>query len=195
MRVLYLYCHPLADSFHGGIKSAAIAALRSAGHEVDLCDLYAEGFDAVLSADMRRDYHDVSRNQRGIETHVVRLQWAEALVVQFPTWSFGMPAMLKGYLDRLILPGVAFDISDPADVKPLLGHIRLIHGIVTYGQPRYVAWYMGDPPRKAVTRYLPWFTGRKATAKYHAIYHMNVATADQRDRFIQQVSRAMSHLG
>ena len=195
MRVLYLYCHPLADSYHAAIKTAAVAALQAAGHEVDLCDLYAEGFEPVLTADMRRDYHDTALNQKGLETQIARLHRAEALVVQFPTWCFGMPAMLKGYFDRLIMPGVAFDLSDPADVKPMLEHIRVIHGIVTYGRPRYVALYMGDPPRKAVTRYLPWFTGRKARTRYHALYHMNVATTEQREKFIARVAGEMRRLG
>jgi NAD(P)H dehydrogenase (quinone) len=194
MRVLYLYCHPLDDSFHGGIKIEALASLRDAGHEVDFCDLYAEGFEPILTAAMRRDYHDTAVNQRGLEEHVKRLQCAEALVVQFPTWCFGMPAMLKGYLDRMILPGVAFDLSDPAAVKPMLGQLKAIHGIVTYGRPRYVALYMGDPPRKAVTRYLPWFTGRRARVRYHALYHMNVATMAQRSDFIARVRNAMSKL-
>ena len=44
----------------------------------------------------------------------------------FPTWCFGLPAMLKGYFDRLFMPGVAFDISDPANVKPMLTHIQRI---------------------------------------------------------------------
>jgi NAD(P)H dehydrogenase (quinone) len=194
MRVLYLYCHPLADSFHAAIKSSAINSLKQAGHDVDLCDLYAERFEPILSADMRRTYHDTSINQQGLELHVKRLARAEALVVQFPTWCFGMPAMLKGYFDRMILPGVAFDLSNPAQVKPMLGHIRSIHGIVTYGRPRYVAFYMGDPPRKAVTRYLPWFTGGKAKTHFHALYHMNIATAGQREAFIGRVERAMTQM-
>lgn len=195
MRVLYLYCHPLADSYHAAIKTAAVAALQGAGHEVDLCDLYAEGFEPILTADMRRDYHDTALNRKGLETHIARLHRAEALVVQFPAWCFGMPAMLKGYFDRLIMPGVAFDLSDPANVKPMLANIQLIHGIVTYGRPRYVALYMGDPPRKAVTRYLPWFTGRKAATKFHALYHMNVATAAHREAFIARVAHEMTRLG
>ncbi len=195
MRVLYLYCHPLTDSYHASIRMAAVAALADAGHEVDVCDLYAEGFEPVLTADMRRDYHNTALNQRGLENHVRRLHAAEALVVQFPTWCFGMPAMLKGYFDRLIMPGVAFDLSDPSNVKPMLAHIRTIHGIVTYGRPRHVAWYMGDPPRKAVTRYLPWFTGRTASTRYHALYHMNVASLAKREAFIRRVTKAMGRIG
>ncbi|MCU0885924.1 MAG: NAD(P)H-dependent oxidoreductase, partial [Beijerinckiaceae bacterium] len=105
MRVLYLYCHPLPESFHAAIRAEAIAGLEAAGHEVDLCDLYAEGFDPVLSEEGRRHYHDTAVNQTGLEGYVARIKAAEGLVVQFPTWCFGMPAMLKGFFDRLIMPG------------------------------------------------------------------------------------------
>ncbi len=194
MRVLYLYCHPLEESFHAAIRREAVAALQAKGHEVDLCDLYAEGFDPVLTADRRRNYHDVTKNREGLEDHVARLQAAEALVVQFPTWCFGLPAMLKGWFDRLLMPGVAFDISDPANVKPMLGHLRHIVGVSTYGRQRWVALYVGDPPRKVITRYLPRLTSGRAKVQYHALYHMNVATLDQRQRFIQRVRGVMERL-
>jgi NAD(P)H dehydrogenase (quinone) len=194
MRVLYVYCHPLPESFHAAIRATALAALAEAGHEVDLLDLYAEEFDPVLSAEGRRLYHDTSRNRAGLESYVARLTSAEVLVVQFPTWSFGLPAMLKGFFDRLILPGVAFDISDPAHVKPLLLNIRRVVGIVTYGRPRYMALWMGDPPRKTIKRYVRWFTGGNARADYYALYHLNVATQAQRTAFIEKVDRGLRRL-
>jgi putative NADPH-quinone reductase len=194
MRVLYVYCHPVPESFHGAIRAEALAGLERGGHTVDLLDLYAEGFDPVLGTEERRRYHDLSRNRQGLETHVEQLQRAEALIVQFPTWCFGAPAMLKGYLDRLILPGVAFDLSDPANVRPMLGHIRRLAGIVTYGRQRWMAWYMGDPPRKLVTRYLRWFVSRDVKVAYYALYHMNVADEARRRRFIERVGAAMERL-
>jgi NAD(P)H dehydrogenase (quinone) len=194
MRILYLYCHPLDDSFHAGIMREAVAALKAKGHDVDLCDLYAEGFDPVLTASRRRDYHDTSKNQAGLEQHVARLQAAEALVIQFPTWCFGLPAMLKGWFDRMLMPGVAFDISNPADVKPLLTNIRHVVGISTYGRPRWVAFYVGDPPRKIITRYLPRLMQKRAKVEYHALYHMNVATLDQRQGFIAKVKGVLGRL-
>ena len=177
MRVLYVYCHPLPESFHAAILKEALAGLKAAGHEVDLLDLYAEAFDPVLTEEARRRYHDVPENRAGLETYIDRLTSAEAMVMQFPTWCFGMPAMLKGFCDRLMMPGVAFDLSDPAHVKPSLVNLRRIVGVVTYGRPWYMAKWMGDPPRKTVMRYLRWFTGGRARAEYHALYHMNVATA------------------
>ena len=191
MRVLYIFCHPLPESFHAAIKVEALAGLKAAGHEVDVLDLYAEKFDPVLSEDGRRHYHDEAVNQNGLEPIIARLKWAEALVFQFPTWCFGPPAMLKGFFDRVFMPGVAFDISDPAHVKPMLGNVKKIAGVVTYGRPRLMALWMGDPPRKIVTRYVRWFAGKGAKAEYHALYHLNVVTQSQREGFMRRVRAAM----
>jgi NAD(P)H dehydrogenase (quinone) len=194
MRILYIYCHPLPESFHAAIRKGVLRALNDAGHQVDLLDLYAEKFDPVLSEEGRRHYHDVSRNRAGLENYIARLTSAEALILQFPTWCFGLPAMLKGFFDRMIMPGVAFDLSDPAHVKPTLRNIKRIVGIVTYGRPRYMALWMSDPPRKIVKRYVRWFTGGKARADYYALYHLNVATDVQRAAFMAKVARAMRKL-
>lgn len=192
MRVLHLYCHPVPESFHGALRQAVGRGLAQAGHEVDLLDLYAEGFDPVLGTEERRLYHDLARNRQGLEPLIARLRAAEALVVQFPTWCFGPPAMLKGFFDRLFLPGVAFDLSDPARVRPLLGNIGKVAGVVTYGRPRLAAWYMGDPPRRLVTRYVRWFVRPRAPVAFHALYHLNVADQPTRAAFVDRVERRMA---
>src|SRR5271165_946547 len=134
------------------------------------------------------------RTGRGLEPLIARLEAAEAIVMQFPTWSFGMPAMLQGFCDRVLMPGVAFDLSDPAHVKPMLLNVRRIVGVVTYGRPWRMAKWMGDPPKKMVTRYLRWFTGGRARTDYYALYHMNVATEAKRKAFIARVGAAMRRL-
>ena len=192
MRVLVVYCHPVETSFHAALHGEVVRNLKAAGHEVDDCDLYAEGFDPVLSREERLGYHEVPSNQLPLMPYIERLRQAEAIVFCFPTWCFGLPAMLKGYFDRLFMPGVAFDLSDPAKVKPVLTHIKRISAVVTYGRPRWVAWYMGDPPRKIVTRYMRRLTGPQARVDYHAHYHMNVATEPQLKRFLQRVGQAMA---
>ncbi len=192
MRILVLYSHPVETSYNAALHAQVVESLKHAGHEVDDCDLYAEGFDPVLSRAERLAYHDVPANRRPVQEHVDRLLRAEALVLCFPTWCFGLPAMLKGYCDRVFMPGVAFDISDPSDVKPSLTHLRRIAAVVTYGRPRWVAWWMGDPPRKTVTRYLRRLTGNQARVEYHAYYHMNVATKPQLERFRERVGAAMA---
>jgi NAD(P)H dehydrogenase (quinone) len=192
MRVLVVYAHPVETSFNAALHQTVLASLAKAGHEVDDCDLYAEDFNPVMSRAERLGYHDVPSNQRPVQRYVDRVQWAEALVFCFPTWCFGLPAILKGFFDRIFMPGVAFDISDPHNVKPAMTHIRRISAVVTYGRPRWTVMLMSDPPRKIVTRYLRILTGGKARVDYHAYYHMNVATPATLARFKQRVADAMS---
>jgi putative NADPH-quinone reductase len=192
MRVLYLYAHPLPESFHHALREEARAGLREAGHEVDLCDLYAEGFDPVLSAAERRGYHALPDNRAPVEGYIARLERAEALVLSFPTWSFGLPAILKGFMDRVFIPGVSFTLGPDGVARPNLTRIRKIAGISTYGRPRWNALWVADPPRMAVTRYLRALTGWKASVEYHALYDMNRATDAQRARFLGRVRRSMA---
>jgi NAD(P)H dehydrogenase (quinone) len=194
MRVLVVYSHPVETSYNAALHSQVVTSLKQAGHEVDDCDLYAEDFNPVLSRAERLGYHQVPANRGPVQRYVDRLLWAEALVLCFPTWCFGLPAMLKGFFDRVFVPGVAFDISDPNNVKPALTHIRSISAVVTYGRPRRIAWLMGDPPRKVVTRYLRMLTGGHARVTYHACYHMNTATPARLERFKLRTGAAMARL-
>jgi hypothetical protein len=79
MRVLLIFCHPLEDSYNAALHRAAKAALGRAGHAVDDCDLYAEGFDPVLSRQERIDHHDPAINRAAVAGYGERLLAAEAL--------------------------------------------------------------------------------------------------------------------
>jgi len=192
MRVLVIYAHPLETSFQAALHGRVVSALRQAGHEVDDCDLYAEGFNPVMSRAERLAYHDTTVNQAANAGYVERLKRAEALVLCFPIWCFGLPAILKGWFDRTLMPGVAFDISDPANVTPSLTHLKKIAAFTTYGRPRWTAFLMGDPPRKVITRYLRVLTGGSAKISYHPYYHMNVATPDKLRRHLDRVGAMMA---
>ncbi|MCB2010578.1 MAG: NAD(P)H-dependent oxidoreductase [Geminicoccaceae bacterium] len=191
MSVLYIYAHPLEQSLHGAIKNRAREVLRDG---VDFLDLNAEGFDPVLSARDRELYHDEERNIEAVAPYVERLRQASTWIVQFPTWNFGPPAILKGFLDRVFVPGIAFDLSEPSRTRPLMTHLRRVVGIVTYGQPRHVAWWMGDPPRKLIKRHLVWHSGGRARADYHALYHVNALDRQGGQAFIDRVARALEQL-
>lgn len=191
MRVLYVYCHPLPDSFHGALRQASTAALKKAGHTVDLADLYGDDFQPALTPDQRRRYFDCPHNEAELGDYVARLKAAEALVVQFPTWCFGPPAMLKGFFDRLFIPGVAYD---PKTSKPSLQNLHKIVGVVTYGQSWMAAFWMGEAPRKTVTRFLRWFSGGKAETEYHALYKIDQSTEKARKAFIAEIERAMTRM-
>ena len=72
---------------------------------------------------------------------------------------------------------------------------RRVAGITSYGRPWWSALAVGDPPRRIVTRYLPRFSGGRARADYYALYHMNVATQEQRVAFMDKVQKAMARFG
>lgn len=194
MRVLLLSAHPLPESYNAALRRAAIEGLRAGGHAVDDCDLYAEGFNPVLTADERRGYHAVPHNRAPVESYVRRLEQADAVVLCFPTWCFNLPAMLKGFFDRVLLPGVSFRLEAGA-AKPNLTNIRRIAAIATYGRPRWTALLMGDPPRKASVRYLNMLTGFRARTEYLALHDMNRATDAQRARFLRRVRERMERFG
>ena len=104
----------------------------------------------------------------------------------------GLARVANGTNGHVIPAPVAYDLL--GNVKVLLGNIRKIAGISTYGRPRWMAWYMGDPPRKMVTRYMKRLTARQARVDYHAHYHMNVATPDRLTAFRDRVGQAMARL-
>ncbi|MEO7404461.1 MAG: NAD(P)H-dependent oxidoreductase [Burkholderiales bacterium] len=191
MRVLVLYAHPLDDGLHGALHRVIIARLRAGGHEVDDCDLYAEEFDPVLDAASRRRYFDTTINRTGVERYVERLFAAEALVLCFPVWCFGPPAILKGFMDRVMIPGVSFKLDARGVLRSNLAHLQRLVAVTTYGRNRLEMWWMGDPPRILVKRYLRWFVAPAAPVRYVPLYGIHQTTGTRYDEFIERVGREM----
>lgn len=112
MQCLVIWAHPDPASYNAALCETAIAALRSQGHQVSLLDLYRQGFDPVLSPTEKASYLPrTADNIAALQAHVDELKRAEALIVIYPTWMYGPPAILKGWLDRVMLPGVAFRVG------------------------------------------------------------------------------------
>lgn len=190
-RVLVLYAHPCAESFAAALRDVVVDTLTARGWEVDLCDLHAEGFDPVMSADERRGYHDTATNTVPVADHVARLRAAEALVLVFPVWNFGFPAILKGFIDRVFLPGVSFRLVD-GRVRPNLLNIRKLAAVTTYGATKLRAMLAGDPPRRVVKRAL-WHACKADKVRYMALNDMNRVSEAGRRRYLAAVQREMEH--
>jgi NAD(P)H dehydrogenase (quinone) len=188
-RALVLYAHPCDDSFAATLRDTVTGALAGRGWEVDLCDLYAEKFDPVMSAEERRGYHDLASNTLPVQAHIDRLRAAQALVFVHPVWNFGFPAILKGYTDRVFLPGITFRI-DQGKVRPAMTHIRHLACVTTYGANRLRAFLAGDPPRRVVSRAF-WHACQPDSFRYLALYDMNRADAATRAGFLARVRKGM----
>jgi NAD(P)H dehydrogenase (quinone) len=193
MRILVLYAHPDSGSFGAAVHRTVVETLRRCGHDVDDCDLYAEGFDPVLSRAEWAGYLQVPANRAPVEYYVRRLEQAEGIVLVFPVWNFGFPAILKGFLDRVFLPGVSFRL-DNGLAQPNLTQVKTLVGIATYGAPRWRAFLIGDPPRKVVMRMLRILVAPFARRSYLALHDMNRQTPAGRAAFLQRVEKAMAAL-
>jgi putative NADPH-quinone reductase len=167
-----------------------LEALREAGHEVDDCDLYAEEFNPVMSRQERLNYHELEVCTKPVQNYVDRVRAAEAMVLVYPVWNFGFPAILKGFFDRVFLPGVSFRIEKGL-VWPNLHNIRKLAAITTYGGHRWRAMLMGDPARKSVKRVLRAVIHPLASSHYLALYDLNRASDATRANFLDRVRRSM----
>lgn len=130
MNVLLVYAHPEPRSLNGSLRDFAVQRLTQAGHAVKVSDLYAMKWNAVLDAsdtlqraDPQRFYaSDESRHafERGLQSADIaleqdKLMWADALILQFPMWWFSMPAILKGWVERVYAYGLAYGVGEHSE--------------------------------------------------------------------------------
>jgi putative NADPH-quinone reductase len=193
MRALVVTANPVETSYGAALAAATAEGLRAGGAAVDLADLYAEGFDPVMSRADRLGYHDEVANHALAQGHVARLMAAEALVMVFPAWINSPPAMLKGWLEKVMLPGVAFTLG-PEGWRPALRHVRLVAGVATYGGARWRNWLAGDSARRIVTRAVWSYTGWRAAVRYRALYGVDKAGPERRAAFLDGTRAAMEAL-
>ena len=195
MNVLVVLAHPNADSFNHAIAMRALESLTEAGHDAQLLDLYALGSKAALSAEERVAYHtDRPILDPMIEAHAELVLGAEALVFIYPTWWSSLPAILKGWLELVMVPGVAFVFDESGKVQRNLTHIRRIVGISTYGSPRRYVRAINDNGRRTLTRALRMICGMRTRCRWLGLYAIDTATAAERTRFLARVDKRMRSL-
>ena len=128
-----------------------------------------------------------------MQKHVNALRGAKHLVFIHPTWWYGPPAMLKGWLDRVWLPGVAF--TPPAEkgqiTAPRLQNVRRLTVVTTGGAPWWWLKVIGDPHRKLFTRGLRVLMARKCKVTWLQMHNMNDVSAHERKRFLAKVSSVL----
>ncbi len=192
-RALVLYAHPCPESFSAALHQTVVDTLTERGWQVDNCDLYSENFNPVLTQAERRGYHDQATNTDAVADYVARVKQAEALILVFPVWNFGYPAILKGFLDRVFLPGVSFTIEN-GQLAGNLRHVRKLAAVTTYGGDWKRATLTGNPPKRSVMRHLRALVHPLARCRYLALYGMNNADDAKRTAFLARVEAQMAVL-
>jgi len=190
MRLLVVHAHPVEESFNKALFRAFAGEAAGAGHEVRRLDLYAEGFNPVMGRDERLAYNDAHINEPRARGHIDHIRWCEGLVFVYPTWWFGLPAMLKGWLDRVWVPHVAFGLPTPETprLEPRMQHIRLLGGISTYGATWLVTRWVGDPGRRTIMRGMKPLCRPRCRTFWHALHRMDTLDRASRERFLARVA-------
>jgi NAD(P)H dehydrogenase (quinone) len=191
MRVMVVYAHPVETSFNAAIYATVTETLKQRGHEIDACDLYAENFPAIMSRADRLLYHEIPANRALARPWIERLVAAEALVMVFPTWVFAPPAILKGFCEKVFVPGFAFELVD-GKVRGAMRHLKRVGGVSTYGGTRLRAFLAGDPPRKLLTRVLRAYVGPAVPVSFMGCYDMNRIDEARGRAFLDKVRAAYS---
>lgn len=153
MKCLLVTAHPLKDSLCAMLAERTAQALVACGHEVILEDLYAQDFVSALTAAERRSYYSPEYDRTNVAAQAARLIEAEALVLVFPTWWFGFPAILKGWFDRVWGPGIAYDHADDLGaIRSRLHRLRHVLAVTTLGSPWWVDWFILRRPVRRVLK-------------------------------------------
>ncbi|MFN4058481.1 MAG: NAD(P)H-dependent oxidoreductase [Roseinatronobacter sp.] len=196
MRALVIYCHPHAGSFTAGVRDVVLDKLRAAGAEIRLRDLYAEGFQPLLTEAEWRGYLDSPANCAPVARDVDDLRWCDTLIFVYPTWWYGLPAMLKGWLDRALLPDVAFLMPDSVNktIRPGMTHITRLGVFTTCGASRWLTWLVGAPGKRTILRGVRIICAKGVRTAFAAHYLMDSSTDASRTAHLVRVGRAMDKL-
>jgi NAD(P)H dehydrogenase (quinone) len=132
MKVLLVFAHPEPRSLNGALRDVAVTELKAQGHEVRVSDLYAEGWKSEID---RADFPSLAVDARlipvaasknafhgdtltdDVKAEIDKLLWADVLILQFPLWWFTMPAILKGWVDRVFAYGFAYGVGEHSETR------------------------------------------------------------------------------
>ena len=196
MRALVLLAHPDPQSFSAALAAAALRGLAAGGHEARLVDLYAQDFDPVMTRADRLAYETgTAVVDPVVAAQAEHVRWADTLVFVFPTWWSGLPAILKGWLERVLVPGVAFELDERTrKVRPTMQHVTRVVGITTYGSPRLYVTALGDGGRRTVARALRLVCGRRTRATWLGLHDIDRRTDAERRTFLAAVEAKVAQL-
>lgn len=194
MNVLVVYCHPDPESFVHAVLERALAGLAAGGHTVRVTDLYADGFEPAMSLEERVTHADPGVADE-LRRYADDLAWAEALVFVYPTWWGGLPAMLKGWIDRVWVAGVAWELPEGSAVlRPRLRNVRRIVAVVTHGSPKWINAIEGEGGKRTLFRSIRLMCSPRTRTRWLAMYGVDRADAAARAAFLAKVGRTLARL-
>ncbi len=188
-RILVVLGHPAKERLCGALAECYVKGAETAGYEVRLLALGNITFDPVL----HNGFAAIQELEPDLADAQSSISWAEHLVFVYPLWWGAMPALLKGFIDRVFLPGFAFNYRKGSPLWDRLLSGRTAHLIVTMDTPPwYYRWVYRMPGHNQMKRNILEFSGIKPVA-VSSFGPIRGSTPEQREKWIAQVSAFGRH--
>ncbi|MBE2278561.1 MAG: NAD(P)H-dependent oxidoreductase [Rhodobacteraceae bacterium] len=193
-RCLIVTAHPLRQSLCHHLADRAEAAARDAGMTVERLDLAQTAFDPRLTEEERASYY--ADFQPTVPGDAAQLARAEMLILVFPTWWSGFPAVLKGWFDRVWAPGTAFDHSPGfGPMIPRLQRLDAVLAVTTQGGPAWIDWLVLRRPLRRILRLgILRPCAPRARLHWRALYKAETAGAERVADFAARVEADVAAL-
>lgn len=196
MNIAIVFNHPYDGSFCSAMLAAVMRGGQNAGHQVDLIHLDHDGFNPVMTAADLRAFRERGAIDRQVLGYKERLARADHLIFIFPIWWELMPALTKGFIDKVIFPGVAYDHTDSvlSPMRPLWSNLKGVTVVTTMNTPGWLyALLFGNAIKKALIL----GTFRKIgyrNLKWLSFNRVKAASDAKRERWLQQVEHRFAAL-
>lgn len=164
MKVVIVFNHPYDGSYCNALLESVIKGLAKAEHQIDLIHLDKDNFNPVMTSLDLKGFRDKKPIDPKVIDYNNRIKEANHLVFIFPIWWELMPAMTKGFIDKVIFPGVAYDYTNVQNtrMKPLWNNLKGVTMITTMNTPNYLYWLIfGNAIKKAMILGTFWKIGFK----------------------------------
>jgi NAD(P)H dehydrogenase (quinone) len=193
VKALIVLAHPAKTSLSHHFADHVEAALLGRMIAIDRLDLYKECFDPALSQAEREAYYADTPSLDRLTNDVNGLTNTGILVLIFPTWWFGLPAILKGWIDRTFAPTIAFDhANNLGPIKPRLTNLKSVLIITTLGSPWWVDWLvMRRPVRRILKTAIFGLCAPQAKFNMLSLYNAEKVEASRLQRFTSKITDAL----
>lgn len=195
MKVAIVYNHPYEGSYCKAILDTVLSGVAKAGNEADVLNLDQEGFNPVMTAADLKAFVMQKPIDPQVLAYQTRLQQADHLVFIFPIWWELMPAMTKGFIDKVIFPGLAYSQEkNSMRMKPLLTNIKSVTVISTMNTPSWLySILFGNAVRKALLVGTFWKTGYK-NRKWINLTQVKSASPAKRQSWLKKIEERFTKL-
>ena len=195
MRTLVVFNHPYEGSYCNAILKSVKAGLKKGGHEIDVIHLDEDGFNPVMSREDLKGFVQHKPVDPMVFNYKDRLEKADHLIFIFPIWWELMPAMTKGFIDKVIFPGLAYDYKESGlGMRPLLKNLKGVTMITTMNTPGVVYKYLfGNAIKKSLMTGTFAKMGYK-NRKWISLNMVKMVSKEKREKWLDRIENRFAKL-